>query len=475
MNENPGGTPNPLNPSMPSQPRPETSGPIKSNGSTSRPVMDVISTQNVQPAQNAAAPQSIQTRQSPQTPPPVDDFSSFSPTAARPMEKAPEPAPVRPKKKNIGLIIGAVVCGVVALGCIIAAIVVALTANQSDPVARAVEKIMSGNIPTNTSIDGTVKVTFNDASSDYTDANVALNAQVVNGSMINSATASLTTNLRDGGSFTLGLDEVYANTGDLYLKVNGLANVLKAGQSLTADNDATVYDGTNCVDDGTGLTNCDSEIVEMEDGGSDVLQSLSMFATMLGSIDNQWIRFSADDLSSMASTDSNNIIGCMTNLGEDINNNKNTISGLYSKYPLISSTNENLSVTSEKNPIYKVIFNTENISSFMAEAQNYDIFKDFSSCMGYTYNSVDSADLVEDIEELPALYVEVDGNYDFTRLYFTTSDDETDYVYDFDLSYPENVNISEPTDYKDFTEIMQNMLGGATVLEGEESTNRTAF
>ena len=56
--------------------------------------------------------------------------------------------------------------------------------------------------------------------------------------------------------------------------------------------------------------------------------------------------------------------------------------------------------------------------------------------------------------------MEVDNNYNFTRLYFTKDINEgaATVTVDLDFSYPTNVNISEPTEYEDLSSLMENMF-----------------
>ena len=467
MNENPEGTPNPLNPSVPNPSQPESdspSEPVRPAVTTNRPTMDVVAPRNTSTAPNVPP---VQESASPQTPPPADDFASFNPVA-RPMEKAPTPAPVQPKKKNIGLIIGAVVCGIVALGCIIAAIVVALTSGQADPVAKAIEKIVTGNAPTNTVVDGTVRIESNDPDSEITDANIAINSQMVTRSMINSTKATLTANLKNGGSFSMEFSEVYAANSNLYLKIDGLGNILNPSQTPTIEGDVVTDNDANCVDDGTGLTNCDSEAVDA--GGA--LGMLSAFSGVIEKVNGNWIRISTDDLGSLTSLgdEEEGGISCVANLFTEATGNANTLSGIYNKYPFIASTNENLPVASLKDPIYKVSIDNDNFTKFMQEAENTEIFKDFTTCMGYGNSTVNVDNMVEDLNKLPEIYVEVDGNYDFTRLYFVANSEDNGQTIavDLSLSYPANVNVSEPVEYKDLNELMQeimtSMYGGEAAL-----------
>ena len=60
---------------------------------------------------------------------------------------------------------------------------------------------------------------------------------------------------------------------------------------------------------------------------------------------------------------------------------------------------------------------------------------------------------------MPELYVEVDNNRNFTRLYteFTIDGLDADITLDLNFSYPESVNVSEPTEYENFSDFMQKL------------------
>lgn len=471
MNENSEGTPNPLNPlgPNPSQPDSVASAPEPVSG-VSNPIDPMIRRPETSPkpvdpimkqAPNAAPLTSETTPPAPEAAPPA--FDTLDPMA-RPMEKAAEPTSTPPKKKKTGLIIGAIICGLIALGCIIAAVVVALTMGREDPVARAIEKIASGDMPTNTSIDGTVKIDINDADSEVQNVKIAVNSQLVNRSMINSSTATLTASLRDGGSFSMNASEIYAANGDLYLKIDGLANILSMGSSETLIDD--VYDMDN-VDYPENKE--DAIEYDATDDLNEFQETAAAFSGVIDKVDGNWVRFSTEILSLINSTDGeeDNGIICATNLLSDTTNNSNALSEIYNKYPFILSTNENIPIASLKDPIYKVSIDEKNFANFMREAQETEIFKSFMSCMGYGGLSTDVDDMTEDLAKLPDIYVEVDKNYDFTRVYFVIdSDDDQTMTFDFNLSYPDNVNVSEPVEYKDFTELIQEMTPGTYDEQG---------
>ena len=76
--------------------------------------------------------------------------------------------------------------------------------------------------------------------------------------------------------------------------------------------------------------------------------------------------------------------------------------------------------------------------------------------------SLNEEDVAELLAEMPKVYAEVNGNYDFTRLYLETdiSDGMASATIDLGFSYPQNVNASEPVEYTDFSEVIQQIMSG---------------
>ena len=135
----------------------------------------------------------------------------------------------------------------------------------------------------------------------------------------------------------------------------------------------------------------------------------------------------------------------------------------YSQNPFISSTNENLTVQSKQNPIYQINIDNEKFTNFVDSFKNSELISNLSNCLGEQGKTVDTNEVVELVEKLPALYVEVDNNDYFTRLYFTTTteDDTATITADFDFTYPENINVSEPVEYQNLFDALQKMVENA--------------
>ena len=134
MNENSGGTPNPLNPSPldanPSEPIEE----VHQEPVQEKPV-------SVNPVEPVPAPEPTpEPIPEPELKPLTEELvqesvmvNSLDPEG-RPMEKAAETTAVEPKKKKTSLIVGLVICLFIAVGCGVAAILMMMN-TAKDPVS----------------------------------------------------------------------------------------------------------------------------------------------------------------------------------------------------------------------------------------------------------------------------------------------------------------------------------------------------
>ena len=444
MNENPGETSNPLNPN---------NNPLDANPAESTPLEKVV--EEVQTASAAPAGDPM----------------------ARPMEQAPAVAPVQPKKKKTGLIVGIIIAAVVLIGGGIAAALILMNLNRGDAVSKAIEKLASGNVPANVKMDGTFTLVPNDEDSLISNVKIDLDMQASTSSLMNSATATLTANFTNGGSFEFDLDEVYAANGDLYFKISGLTNALEDyTTSLQGSLLEDEYADTNYGEDLTVIVDCeetgDCEPVDTTGDDAISLESLTEILSLIEAVDGEWLRISTDDLSTiggLTTTDSDT--SCLVNLMGDAKSYNNSIAEMYGKNPFITSTTEGVTLASKSGePVYKVVIDEEKFSTFINDFQDSTLAENLLSCMGYEGMKVDTDDLAEEISEWPTFYVEVDKDYNFTRLYFVadSTDGSTTLTTDLSFTYPENINVAEPAEYTDFSVMLQRILTSMYALPGTE-------
>ena len=441
MNDNPGDSPNPLNPN---------NNPLDANPADSTPLEEIV--------------EEVQTVSVGPAPSPVND------PLARPMEQAPAAEPVQPKKKKTGLIIGIIITAIVLIGGGIAAALIIMNLNKGDAVARAIEKIVTGNAPENVAIDGTFTLTPNEESSLLSNIQIDLDSQASTKSLMNSSVANVTMNFENGNSASFEFDEAYAANGDLYFKLSGLTNAMEdytaAMQNAMLETGVTGTDVVDCVSDGD---EADCEEVETS------LDTSGLLTGVLGiveNVDGEWLRISTDDLSGasgLAPEESN--ASCLVDLVKNVKNYNNSVAEIYSKNPFITSTTEGVTLASKSGePVYKVTIDGEKFSAFINEFQNSELISNLFSCMGYENSEVNVDNVIEDINSLPTFYVEVDKDYNFTRLYFTTdlADGGMTLTADLGFTYPTNINVAEPAEYTDFSNMIQEIFTSMYALpEGE--------
>lgn len=455
MNENPGGTPNPL-------------------GST--PVTNPMPAQPIAPV---PAPAPAPTPSSVPTP-------TTNPIG-RPMEQAtPSIVEAPAKKKKTGLIAGIIAAVVVLLiGGVAAALVMML--NQPDPVTAAMNKIMSGNAPTNVAIDGNINIAINDETSPITSVNIDLKSSGITSSMINDSKAVVTAEIRNVGELSVEFDEVYAGNGDLYFKIDGVTNALEDSGLLYLLNSSSQVDcsggsldclnkevSTNCID-GVG-TNCLSENEYIFDGGQNILdeETITYFSSLLNVIeviDGEWLKISVDQLNMVSggmTADSNT--SCITDLISEVNTNSNSAAELYRKNPFISSTNKDVALNSKNYPVYKVSIDSEKFANYVNSIKNANLSSNLYSCLGWDNNvQISTDDVAEIVNTMPTIYTEVDNDNNFSRLYLVSdlNDGEGTMTIDLGFSYPTNVDVSEPVEYKDFSEIITQIMMGVFDLDND--------
>lgn len=507
MNENPGGSPNPLSPNPgvgpdtninPQDNNPgsiesfEPEGQAQMGGTASQAdVLNQSQNAELDPLAKATAG--------------ITDASN-DPTM-RPMEKAATPEAPVPQKKKTGLIVGITIAAVLLIcGGIVAAIL--LLGNKGDAVAQAIKKIADGNIPTNVALDGTIDLIPKDSSSMITDLRITVQSQAATQSMLNATDVKVAATFQENETVSFDVNEIYAANGDLYLKVDGLTKAITDFSNLSAiveDDDyleepELLYDEEKCVDDESGETKCGTEEIEVDclDGeGTDcisdteeyedyaetncigsedmncldstqskydyVSEMLGGFSSALEVIDGEWIKISTDlinQISDSGMADSN--VTCLTNFVSDVNKNTNSLSGAYNNNQFITSTTEGVTLASKSgSPVYKITINTEKFDGFVNTVKNMDFVNTFVTCMGGSSSSINTDSLVGDINELPDIYVEVDNDNNFSRIYFE-DESSSDYTMTTDLgfTYPSSINVAEPTEYQDLVELIQQLFSG---------------
>ena len=364
---------------------------------------------------------------------------------ARPMVKAAMPAEEPPKKKKTGLIIGLVVAVLVLAGAGVAAAI--LLAGSGDPVAKALDKLASGNVPQYVKIDGAVEVKSDDSSSVISNMAIKIESDVDNNSSASSSKASLEVEMNKGKDLTLGLETVSTASGDLYLNISGIEDAV-----------------TQYVKMVSGVTD--------ESNSEIVAYYLKSFSEVFDMLDGKWLKVSTDDLKTLAeSMNTSNQTTCIADLAEEFKKGDQSLVEAYRSNPFISSTTEGVTLAKKGNgPVYKVVIDKDTYNGFKEKAKESSLAKKAAECLKAT-TSEETTDLSEGTD----IYVEVDNDSNFTRFYTSKSVTEDccpdgaecfracatmTATVDFNFSYPSSITIEEPSGAQDLMTLLQKLLGG---------------
>ena len=402
MNENPEGTPNPLNanPGVP----PTEAEPIAQHE------------QPVEPPVTEPAPSE------PQVPVEPQPNVTMAPS---------EPSVVVDKSKKKGGLIAAIVLLVVAIVGGVAAAIIMLNpfGGQKDPVPTALARLAKGEAPKLVAADGNIE--FKSESEELPlsykfDFKSSLNAKT----MENYSGVDASLALEGIAKLALRIDEIGTKDGDYYVSMSG----------FDVDYDAS------------------SPSAYGEYFGS----MLSSIAGAAEAIDGEWIHFSMDDFKGL--TGQTNFDGnaqCLIDASKKLSDYGETFADIYDKNPFIIYKTDNLKIEKKKNNLYLITLDKEKLASFANAMSETKLIKDLVDCAGSdtSNSSFDANELAEVLsKELPEIYVEIDGNYNFTRLYISASTEEITGKIDVSFSYPSNITVEEPESYLSLIEAQNKIV-----------------
>lgn len=407
----------------------------------------------------------------------AEAIETIETVTSEPLPQGQASPAVPAKKKSSGKMtatILAIVFLLIAVGTAVAAILILKPFSKQDAVPAAMTKLMKG-APDYVMANGTVKIATED--DDATPGlNVMFTAGLDNKNRQNYVDAVVTAGVGMTEDFTFNVNEVHTSGGNLYLKLGGVAAALEqysnmlesagcttddvTGETVCAgDNDVEIEDmlGTNCVEDASGLTNCGAT----GSSGVSVLGALGLFEV----IDDEWIMIpdsTFDSVSDIANVDSTT--QCLIDAAGDLGKYGKDFVKLYEANPFITYSTENISVAKKKDTIYRLGFNSQKLAGFINATGNSGFMNELNACMGGTAMniSVSASDLTAIIAEIPAIYVEIDDNDNFTRVYFTADSEDASatVTVDISFSYPASITVTEPSSYIELNTLLSQVLGG---------------
>ena len=548
MNENPGGTPNPLNPGFGAvnPPKPEEKSEAKPMGTgtldhetapvhTEPIVQEVPVTKPLPHRNNKVVDPMMRPVAQPQQPQaaeqPIDNFDtlamesiSIEELTSDPIDdgpKTPVNGPAMPAKsagvptstpvntsfnamnpqsdfvpkdsivesgdkkggKKKAFAIGAIVFLMIAIICGAAAFAIILMNNNGDKVAKAIDKLMNGGIPNIVSAQGTIDMNFGgfydtqasaiNTTPTPTAANLDFNGAVDFASNASKIKVKATLSYSDGDDALINIDELNTKNGDSYFKISGLDAL------LTAMTPGAAPSGTESTPSADDITNC----VGMEGANCGVISTgditttaglLSIYSELIETVDDQWILVSDDFGNSMEGLELfNNSSACLVNAFSTLPTYSKDLANKYKENSFITYSTDNLGITKSKNDLYKLSVDSDKLAAFINSLSNNGFMNELNACTGSTATNFNvSADMITEIfKYFPTVYVEVDNDYNFTRVYFDANMGIISAKADIQLSYPSKIEVTEPEDYIEMSTLLTGMMTGI-LSGGENNTNQ---
>ena len=478
MNENPEGTPNPLNPVQGAAP--EGQAPVNEADATEQPSSAEPAAEQPVPAeQPVVAEQPVPAEPAMEQPLPAEQPVQEVAEALEAVEAvADNGAPMKieadKKPKKTGLIIAIIFLVVAIIGGVAAALVVLNPfAKATDAVPAAISKLLKGEVPKNVTINGTTFLSSGDPNSQFKSLAMVFNANINNQTNENYANAKITAELADGNGFGFEADEVHTAGGDLYLK---LSNVYGELLEYYGD-DVQSSDVTDCTGEGvdcvnlteTVEANCDSSsescaltttttTTEMPTG-----ESLLDYIGVFDVINDEWIRIPNSNFSSVTDLAEINMpTQCLVDAAGKLNTYGKDLASAYDKNQFIEYSTDDIWLVANGDPIYRLSFNNDKLAGFINSMNNSGFINELLACVGGTATNmkVNGDDLAMITSYLPTIFVEINDNNDFTRVYLSVStpDGLTSAAADLSFSYPANISIDEPASYIDINQALSMVL-----------------
>ena len=371
-------------------------------------------------------------------------------------------------KKNKGLVVGIIICLFIAIGCGVAALLLAFNPNKGDAVAAAINKLATGDAPANVAIDGKIDFDIQSEDSPFSSMSIKLGTEATTNSLANSTMATVNASLTNGNEISFVLSEIYTADENLYLKIDGLEDMFNGLYQLNTPSSTEGPEVIDCyIED--GCPSSPNQKVETQN-----TEYLNLLSSVFGSIEGKWIKIPLENLNSLLPELGGGETTCIKESTESLGKLSGTLVKLYNEYPFVSSTDQNVAVNSIKDPIYKITLN-ENFANFANKLESSDTG---SATCSDSSPSKALTKILRNLQNSANMFAEVDQDYNFTRLYFTTSfgtdansnsnsadEESVAATVDLRLSYPTSIDTSDPTEYEDLMNIIQNLAG--TIYEGQ--------
>lgn len=381
-----------------------------------------------------------------------------------------EPKSGKGKKKKI-FIICTIILAIVAIICGAAAIAIVVVSNNNR-VGMAIDKLLSGQTSSIIAGKGTINTTSASTNSssdnDTSTTAISFDGAVDTISGISKLEASVIANSGSTTTAELEINEVSNKNGDTYFKISGLSSILKNFITPTLQTgEVSTTNTTNCAEASDG-TNCN---VAATDASSSAASGLTtLYNNLMSKVEDQWLLIT-DDMSETVDDLGffDNASLCMVNALSSLSKYGTDLASKYRANPFITSSKDNLGIAQKSNELYRLGFDKEKLNAFMNSVGSNGFVTAFNECAGSgTTDSKDSSSLFEEIfANLPTMYVEVDNDNNFTRLYFASTIEvngiSTSTKADINISYPASLKVALPDDYQNASTVFTILFANQSI------------
>ena len=349
--------------------------------------------------------------------------------------------PVGGSSKKKVLIIGAIILVMIAIICGGVAVAFMMVNNTDDRVSKAIDKLINGEISSIVNAKGNISATTDTAE---VATNIDFDGTFDLRSSMNAISATVNADLASGTNISIGVNELRNKDGETYFKISGLTDM--TNKEPAEESDASVL--------------------------------LSMYGGLLQVVDDEWILASGDFANAMGNLGIfENDSTCLVDAFGSLPQYSKDIANKYKQNQFITYSTDKLGISKKQNNLYKLGFDEDKLTAFINSLSNNGFVNELNACANETATNTDiSVSKIKEIfDGFPTVYVEINDKYDFTRVYFqaTTSAGEDEsasmtVTADLNLSYPSNFTIEEPQEYTDMStlldKVMTNLLNSGSTL-----------
>ena len=386
--------------------------------------------------------------------------------------------PPAPKKKHTGLIVSIIIIVLLLIGGGIFATFAIIKNSPENIFLDSLNHLTSTD---QIAVNGNLSITPKN-SDNIGISSVSLDFNTESAKSDQQAKASIKVNLADSDSnYGLDFGEVKLQNGVFYLRIEDFNSQYQQSfrpllESYINDYIESYYKEdiyeycygtssyTDCVQDAITTHSYNHRFNNaIKEQTAKLLSKVDQIATKL---DNQWIEFSLEDILNseffttnipLPSSSKQSIISsynCTVEKTNQLTNYSNEFSELYNQNPFVK-------LASGQDGFYDISLDTDKLTNYLNGLFNLDFYKDYAKCFDATIpvntDSITAEDIEKGLDYLPNIALRFDGFFDhhLTSIKVNQSNDYYDLSLNANLTYPNNLQISAPTDSRPVMDLVQ--------------------